>query len=199
MPKVLPQGTRLRYSMPMRGLQPSAIVAALGLTLGCGGAGRFGYSRSYIPLGDERTWIERAQTDAVYDEVRRMPEQYQGRTLAFFGVVRTVGAVERGVVRVTLEIRTHQERHLCEDETDRSCRVTVSARDGGPFTALVTLRDDDLDGENRVQVFSLLRVFGTLVPGAYDDQGGPVVRAEFYRHWPRGEYVTTDAASQMRR
>lgn len=176
-------------------------AAALSLALAhCGGAGRYGYSRAYSPLDAEETWIARAQTDAVYDDVRRMPEEYRGRTLSFFGVVTAV-TPGRGAepTRVALQIRAHQERHLCDDETDRSCRVTVSARDGGPFTAVVALRPDDVDGENRVQVFSLLRVFGQLVPGEYDAQGGPVLRADFYRHWPRGEYVTTAASAAMRR
>jgi hypothetical protein len=77
--------------------------------------------------------------------------------------------------------------------------VTVSERDGGPFTALVQLSPEDQTGENRVQTGSLLRVYGTLVPGEYDAQGGPVLRAQHYRHWPRGQYVTTAAAANWRR
>lgn len=165
----------------------------------CSGAGRYGYSQSYSPLGDEEPWVERANNDAVYDEVRRMPDSYRDQTLSFFGVVTGVEAGEGGATRVAMQIRTHQARHLCDDETERSCRVTVSARDGGPLTAVITLRPEDASGENRVQVFSLLRVFGKLAQGEYDAQGGPVLRAEFYRHWPRGEYVTTEAASAMRR
>jgi hypothetical protein len=167
-------------------------------TLGCAGAGRYGYARSYVPLDAEAPWLARANSEAVYDEVRRMPEQFQGQTLSFFGVVTGVQSSREGD-RVSLQVRTHQARHLCHDETESSCRVTVSERDGGPFTALLVLRPEDVTGENRVQVYSLLRVYGTLVPGQYDDQGGPVLRGEFYRHWPRGEYVTTAAASAMRR
>lgn len=180
-------------------------TALLALTLGaafsaCSGGGRYGYSRSYSPLSDESDWLERANNDAVYDEVRRMPEQYRGQVLSFFGVVTSVDLRSSGAtVRVAMQIRTHQERHLCEEESDSSCRVTVSARDGGPFTAVLQLRADDTQGENRVQVNSLLRVFGTLAPGEYDDQGGPVLNVQYYRHWPRGEYVTTAAASALRR
>lgn len=50
-----------------------------------------------------------------------------------------------------------------------------------------------------MQANSLLRVFGTVVPGEYDAEGGPVIRAAYYRHWPRGQYVTTNAAGAMRR
>jgi hypothetical protein len=176
-------------------------ITAMALALpACSGAGRYGYAQTYSPLGDEEAWVERANNDAVYDEVRRMPDSYRDQTLSFFGVVTGVDAGQGGApARIALQIRTHQARHLCEDETDRSCRVTVSARDGGPLTAVIALRPEDAAGENRVQVFSLLRVFGRLVPGEYDAQGGPVLRAEFYRHWPRGEYVTTEASSAMRR
>ncbi len=176
------------------------VVAVLCAALSaCGGAGRYGYAQTYVPLSDESSWAERANADAVYDEVRRMPESYAGQTLAFFGVVTDVTPGQGGATRVALQVRTHQARHLCEDETERSCRVTVSARDGGPFTAVITLRPEDVQGENRLQVFSLVRVFGRLVPGEYDDRGGPVLAVEYYRHWPRGEYVTTEAAAAMRR
>lgn len=181
----------------MIGARAWALV--LTLVTACSGAGRYGYARAYSPLDEEEAWIARARVDAVYDEVRRLPDDYRGQTLAFFGVVTGVERAEGGATRVALQIRTHQERHLCDDDTDRSCRVTVSERDGGPFTAVVTLRPDDLEGERRVQLNSLLRVYGALVPGEYDARGGPVVRAEFYRHWPRGEYVTTAAAAHMRR
>lgn len=182
----------------MRATSVLGLLATVGWALGCGAGGRYGYARTYSPLDAEESWVERANNDAVYDEVRRMPEQYQGQTLSFFGVVTGVSSSREGY-RVSLQVRTHQERHLCHDETDSSCRVTVSERDGGPFTALLVLRPEDVTGENRVQVYSLLRVFGTLVQGQYDDQGGPVIRGEFYRHWPRGEYVTTAASSAMRR
>lgn len=174
----------------------------LGLALGlvaCGGAGPYGHSRAYITASSEREWQERAQ-ESVYDEVRRMPDQYQDRTLSWFGVVVSVEEGRAGEPsRVALQLRTHQERHLCEDEAESSCRVTVSQRDGGPFTAVVRLSPEDQAGENRVQPNSLLRVYGTLAMGEYDAQGGPVLRAGYYRHWPRGEYVTTGSAGSWRR
>jgi len=166
--------------------------------LGCAGAGPFGHARTYVPLAEEETRAASAE-EAVYDEVRRMPDGFQGRTLAFFGVVEAVEAGDGGTMRLSLQQRTHQERHLCEDDSERSCRVTVNARDGGPFTAVLTLRPGDRDGEQRVQRGSLVRVFGTLEVGSYDAQGGPVLRGVWYRHWPRGEYVTTASAAVMRR
>jgi len=182
----------------MRGTSVGGLLVVGAMALGCSGGGRYGYARTYSPLDAEEPWAERANNDAVYDEVRRMPDQFQGQTVSFFGVVTAVQSTRDGY-RIGLQVRTHQDRHLCHDETDGSCRVTVSERDGGPFTALLTLRPEDVTGENRVQVYSLLRVYGTVQQGQYDDQGGPIVRGEFYRHWPRGEYVTTGAASAMRR
>lgn len=176
-----------------------SLLALVCAGLGCAGAGPYGHARSYVTSSDESSWAERA-TEPVYDDVRRMPDQHQNEVMSFFGVVT---AVHRGRVgepsRVAMQIRTHQERHLCEDESESSCRVTVNARDGGPFTGIVTLRTDDMDGENQVQVNSLLRVFGTLVQGEYDEQGGPVLQVQHYRHWPRGEYVTTANAGALRR
>lgn len=176
------------------------LCAALTLaSLGCAGAGRFGYARSYSPLDDERAWLSRTD-EAIYDDVRRNPDAYRERVVDFFGVVTEVQGGRGGEPsRVALQIRTHQPRHLCADEAESTCRVTVSASNGGPFTALVPLRDEDTAGENRVQVNSLLRVYGTVVQGEYDANGGPVLRASYYRHWPRGEYVTTANAGAMRR
>lgn len=168
------------------------------LGAGCASGGRYGYTRTYTALDEEETWVARAE-EPVYDEVRRSPEPFRGRTIAFFGVVQSVARGEGGAYRLALQVRTHQERHLCEEESESTCRVTVSARDGGPFTAAVTLRPDDADGENRVQTNSLLRVFGTVAPGEYDPQGGPVIQVQYYRHWPRGQYVTTASADAMRR
>lgn len=166
---------------------------------GCGGAGRYGYARSYVYYGEEEQYARRANNDAIYDEVRRMPDRYAGQLLSWFGVVTEVANGPGDTRRIALQVRTHQERHLCEDETDSSCRVTVSERDGGPFTAIVRLSPEDQVGENRVQPGSLLRVYGTLVQGEYDAQGGPVLQVQHYRHWPRGQYVTTAARTYWRR
>lgn len=178
----------------MRALLCSGLVA-----MGCAGAGRFGYAREYVPLAEERDLAARSE-EVIYDDVRRNPDQYRDRPVDFFGVVTEVQSVRgSGLASVALQVRTHQPRHLCADESESSCRVTVNAVNGGPFTALVGLRPEDAAGENRVQVNSLLRVYGSVVQGEYDANGGPVVRANFYRHWPRGEYVTTANAAAMRR
>lgn len=175
-----------------------SLILASALGGGCGG-GRYGYARTYTYLPGEEQYARRASEEAIYDEVRRMPDRFANRTISWFGTVTNVEARPNGDARISMQLRTHQERHLCEDETEGSCRVTVSDQAGGPFTAIVRLSPEDTTGENRVQPLSLLRVYGTLVPGEYDAEGGPILRAQYYRHWPRGQYVTTAAAANWRR
>ncbi len=176
------------------GVQSGLALAAV--LSSCAGAGTYGHAREYVPLRDEVSWQAQA-TEPVYDEVRRMPGQYVHGVISWFGVVTSVQ--EGNPAQVALQLRTPQQRNLCEDESDTSCRVTVSQRDGGAFTARLTLRPEDTQGENRVQPNSLLRVYGTLVEGEYDPSGGPVLQVRYYRQWPRGEYVTTAAAGSWRR
>jgi hypothetical protein len=101
-------------------------------------------------------------------------------------------------VRVALDLRFHQERHLCTDQFDDSCRVTISEKEGGPFSAVVTLRSEDREGRDRVTSGSLLKVYGKPLAD-YDDRGGPLLATEYYRHWPLGTYVNTARATNMRR
>ncbi len=170
------------------------------LASGCGGGGRYGYTRTYSYYGDEERFARRANNDAVYDEVRRLPDRFNNQLLSWFGVVTEVTPGPNGTASVGLNLRTHQERHLCEDETEGSCRVTVSETDGGAFSArLEHVAPEEQNGENRIQIGSLVHVYGRLVPGEYDANGGPVLRAEFFRHWPRGQYVTTAARGAWRR
>jgi hypothetical protein len=76
--------------------------------------------------------------------------------------------------------------------------VTVSDRQSGPFTAKLAIRPEDQSGQDRLWTGSLVRVYGHPT-GEFDEEGGPVIQAEWYRHWPRGKYVTTGAAASMRR
>lgn len=177
-------------------MRRSALPLLVVLLAACGGAGPYGYSREYVPLSDEEDWIEREQR-VTYEEVRRDPEDFRSATVGWFGVVTGLDT-SGDRARVALSFRTHRERHLCEDERDSSCRVTVSERSSGPFTAIVSLRPEDLNGQDRVWQGSLLKVYGSP-NGEFDDQGGPVIDARWYRHWPPGKYVTTGAAARMRR
>lgn len=171
----------------------AAIAAVLSA---CGAGGDYGYSREYSPLGDEEDFMEQA-TPVTYEEVRRDPADYRNVTVGWFGIVTGVSD-EGGTTTVALDHRTHRDRHLCRDETDGSCRVTISDRSGGPFSTLVALRPEDRDGEARLWVGSLVKVYGSPT-GDFDADGGPMIQASYYRHWPRGTYVTTGAAGSMRR
>jgi len=166
------------------------------LLTACGGGGQYGFTREYDPLGDEDDYLEREQ-QVTYEDVRRDPEDYRSSLIGWFGVVtRVEGGGEAAVVHMTHRI--HRERHLCADELESSCRVTVSDRQSGPFTAKLAIRPEDQSGQDRLWTGSLVRVYGHPT-GEFDEEGGPVIQAEWYRHWPRGKYVTTGAAASMRR
>jgi hypothetical protein len=193
--------------MRNRKLAPSGLLYGLAclislaglasLTTACGG-NQYGYAREYVPLGDEEPFIERAGAGVSYEDVRRDPVDYQSTTLAWFGVVTSVERDSDNRTLVHATHRIHQARHLCSDETSGSCRVTVSDRQSGPFTAVVQIHPEDREGEARLWAGSLVKIYGSPT-GEFDTEGGPIVEAAFYRHWPRGTYVTTGAAGSMRR
>jgi hypothetical protein len=172
-------------------------LAACALTA-CGGAGPYGFARTYEPVSAEEPYLEEA-TYVGYEELRRDPEDYRSTTVGWFGVVTDFEEVEGSDrTKVHMTFRTHQDRHLCSDEFDSSCRVTVSEHEGGPFTAIVSVRPEHRSGRQRLWQGSLLKVYGSPT-GDFDDRGGPILEADWYRHWPRGKYVTTGARAVMRR
>jgi hypothetical protein len=173
------------------------LVVSLASLAGCGGGGLYGYSRSYSALGEENPYLSRA-VETSYEEVRRTRPEEQ-RFISWFGVVRAMEDAGGGRVRLSMSLRAHQERHLCEGPGDDTCRVTVSERELGTFTVLLTARAADRsEGPMRLQIGSLLRVYGTATADT-DSSGGPVLEVEWYRHWPPHYYVTTRASSSMRR
>lgn len=135
-----------------------------------------------------------AATEVSYEDVRRDPADYTSVSVGWFGVVTGVGA--DGLVSMTY--RTLAARNLCSDERDSSCRVTVSEREGGPFSARMEIRPEDREGENRLWVGSLVKVYGSPT-GDFDEEGGPILQSAWYRLWPHGKYVTTGARGSMRR
>jgi len=172
-------------------------VLGLGSLLGCG-SNPYGYAPEYVPLSEEEPYGERALAFG-YEDVRRDPVKYKDKLVAWFGVVEDVQPVAgKDQVRVALGLRFHQERHLCTDQFDDSCRVTISEKVGGPFSALITLRPEDREGRDRVHTGSLLKIYGKALPD-YDERGGPLLATEYYRHWPLGTYVNTRRAANMRR
>ncbi len=173
-------------------------VVLLGLALlgGCGG-GQYGFSQTYTTLSDEDDFAEGAQ-EAGYEDVKRDPAGFRSQNLGWFGVVTSVESAPGGASLVHLTHRVHQERHLCADETSDSCRVTVAERTGGPWSAVLTIREEDRVGRDKLAAGSLLKVYGSPT-GDFDADGGPVLTARYYRHWPRGAYVTTADRNRMRR
>jgi hypothetical protein len=163
----------------------------------CGG-NPYGYAPQYVPLSDEEAYFEKG-VEQSYEDVRRDPSSHQSEELAWFGVVDDVQQVAgSGDTRVSMSLHFHQDRHLCTDQFDSSCRVTISDKAGGPFSALIALRTEDRAGKYRVYQGSLLKIYGHVTT-EYDDRGGPIVKADYYRHWPLGTYVTTRRAGNMRR
>ncbi|MDQ3032879.1 MAG: hypothetical protein M3Y87_10715 [Myxococcota bacterium] len=170
------------------------VLAPLGIA-GCGG-GQYGYAHTYEPLGDERAYMDRA-VELSYEEVRRTRPELQ-QMVGWFGVVTEPPQMqEDGRARVVLSLRAHQDRHLCETSSADTCRVTVSAREVGPFVALIPIREEDRSGPRRLWTGSLLKVYGAAT-GEEEETSGPILVADWYRHWPPHYYVTTASSGSMR-
>ena len=171
-------------------------IWALLLLSACAG-NPYGFAREYEPNGDEEPYYERA-ADVSYEEVRRDPKAFEQRLLGWFGVVAGAKQAADGGVMLALDMRFHQPRHACTDEFESSCRVTISEREGGPFSTHVMLRPEDRSGSERLNVGSLVKVYGTPT-GEFDDRGGPLIKTMYYRQWPHGAYVSTTGRATMRR
>jgi hypothetical protein len=174
-----------------------AAVAALGLAA-CHSAGPYGHSVTYAPLGAEEQAVSGARE---YDPVmfQRMPEEWRAKPTTLFGVVTSRGTGTGGGAYVALSVRRLEPRNLCENANDEdTCRVTVSDRDFGVVHAIVALRPEDDVGERSVGIGSLLRVVGLFGQDVDPNDASPVVRATYYRHWPRYTYVTRASAQNMR-
>lgn len=185
----------------------AGLACACALAAGCG-AGQYGFSRTYRPLDAEEPY-DAASTEYVYEDVTSDPAAYEGKPIAWFGMVKGVAATDDGRYRVSLSHHKHQPRHLCDSEADDSCRVTVHKESAGTFSALVQLRPEDtVPGLDKVQRGSLMRVFGKVrcrlndeekQECDHDEGGGPLLDVEYYRQWPARYFVTTAAAGAMRR
>jgi hypothetical protein len=173
-----------------------AIAAAL-LLCSCASGGPYGHSPVYSPLDEEEKAAEGARD---FDPVmaKRSPENWKGKTVSLFGVVvaRTPGTA--GNSEVKLSVRTLEPRNLCDSPDEDTCRVTVSDREYAVVHALLHLNGEDDIGEHSVGMQSLVRIVGTLNDGVDPADGEPILSAKYYRHWPRGFYVTNAARSLMR-
>ena len=174
-------------------------ILSLGLVLGaCHSPGKYGHSRVYSPLSAEEDALAKTKE---YDPVmvQRKPEDFKGKSLNFFGVVLSRSEGAGGTARLKLSVRTLAKRNLCETKDEDSCRVTVSDREHAVAHALVKLSEEDDIGKRSVGVGSLVRVVGQIGDEVDPNDGAPVLRASYYRHWPRNFYVTTAARAHMLR
>jgi len=171
---------------------------SLAMALGCGGGGQYGHSVNYAPLGDEE---KATKGSKEYDPVmfQRRPDEWRAKPVALFGVVTNRGAGTGGTAYVTLSVRRLEPRNLCDSNADEdTCRTTVSDADFGVVHAMVVFHGDDDLGEHSVGIGSLLRLVGTFSQDVDTNDGAPIMRVTYYRHWPRYFYVTKAAAAQMR-
>jgi hypothetical protein len=176
----------------------SSLAALSLLFMACGSSGLYNFARTYEPLKAERSHMEASETQASFEDVKRDPNGFKNKEVGWFGVVTSFSDIEGGGQRLGLSLRAHQPRHLCADNREASCRVTVSEKSLGNFTVDIKLAPEELNGKDRVWIGSLLKVYGTPT-GEYDEEGAVVLKATYHRHFPRGTYVTTANRDSMRR
>ena len=168
------------------------------LCAACHSAGPYGHSRTYTPLDEEESAAGAAKE---YDPImaKRIPTDWKGKPTSVFGVVKSRTEGQGGAAYLTLSVRTLETRNLCDTEDEDTCRVTVSEREHAVLHAQVKLSGGDELGEHSVGQGSLIRVVGVIGDDVDQNDGTPVLRATFYRHWPRNFYVTTADREHMRR
>ncbi len=181
----------------MLGLCAAGVAVLLFVVQGCHSAGLYGHARTYVPLSDE---ADAAQNAKDYDPVmaQRMPDQWKGKRVSVFGVVKQRSAGPGGTADLTLSVRTLAARNLCDNASEESCRVTVSDHEYAVLHALIKLREEDNIGKNSVGIGSLVRVIGKIGDEVDPNDGTPMLRGVYYRHWPRDYYVTTADRATMR-
>lgn len=187
----------------MRTRVPTArqgIFAALALVslAACGGAGKYGHARVYVPLDAEQEALHNAKS---FDPVmfHRRPLEWRNRPVSLFGVVTRRVPGPGGTDDLTLSVRRLEPRNLCEYLTDESsCRVTVGDREYATVHALVALSGEDQVGEHSVGAGSLVRVVGQFGEAVDSGDGAPVMKVSYHRHWPRYYFVTKSSARTMK-
>jgi hypothetical protein len=178
----------------MRLLVPALV--SLALLAGCSSGGPYGYSRTYSPLSAEGDAAEGARE---YDPVmaERDKAEWKKANVSVFGIVTKRAEGSAGMAYVTLSVRTREERNLCEQLDEETCRVTVSQQEFAIVHALLKLSPSDDIGDKSLNRGSLVRVLGKLTDDVDQDDGTPVLKADYYRHWPRNFFVTTASRPDM--
>ncbi|MBM4361871.1 MAG: hypothetical protein FJ104_04265 [Deltaproteobacteria bacterium] len=181
----------------MTALRAAAFPVLLALTA-CAGAGPYGHAPRYAPLPEEETALDGG---VEFDPVMaaRAPEKWKNLRVHAFGVVKARRAGAAGRANVTLSLRTLAPRNLCDSSDDSSCRVTVGDHEHSLLHAELTLRPEDERGAESLGIGSLVRVVGALADGPDATDGAPVIQATYYRHWPRGFFLTSRDAATVRR
>lgn len=171
---------------------------SLGLVLSCAGPGPYGYARTYVPNAGEEAAARGAKP--LDESMLAESARFADVPLTMFGVVEKRGlASTKGHTFVTLSLRRLDERNVCASGNDeRSCRVTVSDARFGDIPAVLELAPEDDAGDHAVGPGSLLRVVGVLGSDYDAVGGGAILHGTWYRHWPRGTYVTRAAAKELR-
>ncbi len=186
-------------SMALMAMITASIEVGAGGTLAaCRSAGPYGYAAQYAPTSEERSSAEGARE---YDPVMyaREADAWRKSKSVLFGVVTSRAPGPGGAAYLTLKVRKLETRNLCSNANDEdTCRVTVSDRDFGVVHVLTKLRPDDDMGEHSVGAGSLVRAVGVFGEDVDPADGAPIMRASFYRHWPRYFFVTRASADLMR-
>lgn len=166
----------------------SAVVSFTALAA-CGGAGRWGHARQYVPTKDEKSATEGArELDAPMATLK--PEAWRGQKVKFFMVVSDRKPAPGGGAYLTGQLHTLNEINGCDNKYDEdSCRVTIKPTGHEVVHASVRLLPDDDVGELRVSTGSLVRVVGVLGDATDPDDGKLVINATWYRQWPMGYYA----------
>jgi hypothetical protein len=178
-------------------MRPIALALAFSF-VGCHSAGQYGHARSYQPLSAEDAAASGARE---YDPVmaERDKDEWKKATISLFAVVKSRSPAKDGGAYLSLSMRTLSDRNLCDDFDEDTCRVTVSEHEHAVLHANLKLASEDDVGQYSVGKGSLLRVVGRLSDEVDPDDGTPVLRVSYYRHWPRNFFVTTADAAHMTR
>jgi hypothetical protein len=171
-------------------------LLALALLAGCSSAGPYGYSRTYAPLSAEEDAAEGARE---YDPVmaERDKADWKKGKVSVFGIVTKRVAGPGGEAYVTLSVRTLEVRNLCDQLDEETCRVTVGEHEFAIVHAKLKLAPADDIGDKSLNRGSLVRVIGKLTDEVDAEDGAPVFKADYYRHWPRNFFVTTASRPDM--